>query len=336
MSAPNFASWRHEDSYVREPCLVPRRRRLDAVLVFPHEILVSRAALGLSSRMVVAGHQLEIILPTHGNDARFNAPEGRPIAPQHPVRGSLTEAVLRRFDDDWGYATAPNSFVVRAVRASFLVADERPEVSSIAHAVPAWFRLVEAWLLAWTAGISRRDLASATDATLIVPSGAGSYGEGARVSMTVIGGAPVAEPGQVTGALTRAGRDESLPLEWEMLVAAQQHLSRGDRRRAVIDAGTASEVALSACIRERLKRGRVSAAFQDLAIKGAGGLAGLVDLYLAEVGTISVSKNRIVDRLANRRNLAAHAGVSATAPEAVEALRLARQVVSDVKPLPNP
>ena len=58
-------------------------------------------------------------------------------------------------------------------------------------------------------------------------------------------------------------------------------LAEGDYRRAAIDAGTASEVALASAISEQLEAKGLNQEFIDQTTQGPGGLEKLFSVYLS-------------------------------------------------------
>jgi hypothetical protein len=148
-----------------------------------------------------------------------------------------------------------------------------------------------------------------------------------------------AEPGmsaaQVHAAFGHASTGEELPAEHKLLHASwAAHLEK-DSRRAVIEAGTASEVALASAVRRLLVAQGVSEGFIETAIVNANGVAGLMSLYISLGGELSVSKKKVADRLAQMRNRAAHAGYTPTWEETDAAYKIARSIVLEACPLPG-
>lgn len=108
-----------------------------------------------------------------------------------------------------------------------------------------------------------------------------------------------------------------LPPDHRLLMQAIMALAEGDYRRAAIDAGTASEVALASAMRELLQVKGVNDEFIEQTILRAQGIEGLFTEYLT-LGTpvpvfrnAAVSRGRVMSQLAGVRNGAAHAGPGA-------------------------
>ncbi|MGV9563885.1 hypothetical protein [Streptomyces sp. NPDC003480] len=108
-----------------------------------------------------------------------------------------------------------------------------------------------------------------------------------------------------------------------------------DTRRAVIDAGTSVEVALSLAIAAQLRtRGNPESFINKIIIK-ANGMVGLYELWTSLGNPSAVSKSRITKQLAEIRNPAAHGGKAPTAEQAEKAIEIAREIVYEVCPIPE-
>jgi hypothetical protein len=197
-----------------------------------------------------------------------------------------------------------------------------------------WFDIVRSWLAAWT-GAPVREVGTQYESVIHIPTKDGHMaGSGGRLGMVFVEGVQPASAKQVRGAFARASRRQQLPVEHKLLLEAWIALLEGDHRRAVIDAGTATEVALATAISGQLLRSRVPPNLVDEVIKQANGIAGLATLYLRAGQPLPVSKNRIMSELANTRNEAAHGGRSPSADECVAAVGHARSLVWSAQPLP--
>jgi hypothetical protein len=99
-----------------------------------------------------------------------------------------------------------------------------------------------------------------------------------------------------------------------LLVQAIMALAEADYRRAAIDAGTASEVALASAISELLEAKELNREYIDQTIRRSDGFDALFSLHLSfgRPKPISrnapVSRNAVITQLANVRNDSAHAG----------------------------
>ena len=108
---------------------------------------------------------------------------------------------------------------------------------------------------------------------------------------------------------------------------------RQDRRKAVIDAATAAEVAMATAVRERLASTADEPA-SDQVLRNVRGAVELLDLATALGCSFPVSRGSVMNELAVRRNEAVHAGVEPTIDETRRALDVARAVVHAVSVLP--
>jgi serine/threonine protein kinase len=144
-----------------------------------------------------------------------------------------------------------------------------------------------------------------------------------------------------------AGRDRNefsftpnieLPPDHRFLMQAIMALAEADYRRAVIDAGTASEVALSSALSELLQAKGVPQEFIDHLVLRANGIEGLFTEYLLLGRPAPVSRNKEISRgalmaeLAGVRNKSAHAGTVPSAEEAIRAVELAHSIVTTSHP----
>jgi serine/threonine protein kinase len=124
-----------------------------------------------------------------------------------------------------------------------------------------------------------------------------------------------------------------LPADHRLLMQAIMALAETDYRRASIDAGTASEVALAAAISEELINKGMNTEFIDRTIRIAGGLDGLYSVYRSFGRTLPVSQNKVRANLASVRNDAAHAGRVPSREEATRAVELAHALVTAAHPV---
>jgi serine/threonine protein kinase len=123
-----------------------------------------------------------------------------------------------------------------------------------------------------------------------------------------------------------------LPPEHRLLMEAIMALAETDYRRAAIDAGTASEVALSSAIYNELASKGLNPEFIDRTIRIANGLDGLLSVYRSFGHTVPVSQGNVRANLAGVRNDAAHAGRVPSPEEATRAVELAHVLVTSAHP----
>ena len=129
-----------------------------------------------------------------------------------------------------------------------------------------------------------------------------------------------------------------LPPDHRFLMQAIMALAETDYRRAAIDAGTASEVALSWAISELLHAKGVPQEFVENLIRRANGIEGLFSEYLSLGNPKPVSRDKEVSlealrsQLAAVRNKSAHAGTIPSLEEATRAVELAHSIVTTAHP----
>jgi hypothetical protein len=124
-----------------------------------------------------------------------------------------------------------------------------------------------------------------------------------------------------------------LPTEHRLLMQAIMALAETDYRRAAIDAGTASEVALAAAIFDELTSKDLNTEFIDRTIRTANGLDGLFSLYMSFGYALPVSQGNVRANLATVRNDAAHAGRVPSREAATRAVELAHALVTAAHPV---
>lgn len=129
-----------------------------------------------------------------------------------------------------------------------------------------------------------------------------------------------------------------LPPDHRLLVQAIMALAEDDYRRAAIDAGTASEVALASAISEILEAKELNQEYIDQTIRRANGLEALFSLYLSFGRPMPISRNSpisrntVIKQLASVRNDSAHAGRIPSIEEATRAVELAHALVITAHP----
>jgi serine/threonine protein kinase len=123
-----------------------------------------------------------------------------------------------------------------------------------------------------------------------------------------------------------------LPPEHRILMQAMMALAEADYRRAAIDAGTASEVALASAVQDELMSKGLNSEFIDHTIQTANGLDGLFSVYESFGYALPVSQGNVRANLAGVRNGAAHAGRVPSLEEATRAVELAHALVTAAHP----
>jgi len=123
-----------------------------------------------------------------------------------------------------------------------------------------------------------------------------------------------------------------LPPEHRILMQAIMALAEADYRRAAIDAGTASEVALASAVQDELISKGLNSDFIEHTIRTANGLVGLFSVYQSFGFAPPVSLGNVRANLAGVRNGAAHAGRVPSLEEATQAVELAHALVTAAHP----
>ena len=127
-----------------------------------------------------------------------------------------------------------------------------------------------------------------------------------------------------------------LPPDHRLLMQAIMALAETHYRRAAIDAGTASEVALASAIFDELQEKGLNREYIEHNIRIANGLDGLYSLYLSLGHTLPVSPGNVRANLAGVRNSAAHAGRIPSAEEANRAIEIGSPNLTGAPPAPPP
>lgn len=295
------------------------------------QIDVQDDALGRSHDVRFEGLSGTLTLPV----STAAAPSSRLSTP-----GRRTAASAALFDKDlpWGYRSAPNSSVVQVLRLSLRA--DRPatiaeQVITPGTTLARWCDFFLGWCSVW-------DEARAVTATregshtLICHAGGKSflgYNTGGLARIALSTGVALTHD-QVHEATRRANRGVPLPLEHQLILAAEES-ELLDLRGVVIDATSAVEVAFASSLRAHLQtQGKRSASIEE-SLARAKGVAELADLYCeTKDDVLPVSPGRIRHKIAGPRNRAVHAGVMPSPEESAELLDLARRLVIFLSPVP--
>jgi hypothetical protein len=311
--------------------LVPRRLRVHGVAHFPGALAVRANALGLDTEIRCGDVRVGLWLPEEVDGHLVEPTSGR----------RLRGAVAATFANRWGYRSTTDVYYVEKARATFLItpADrihDAPEFAAIGDGFKRWFLIAAEWLSAWERVPTLFMPSDDGESAFHVEQPVGMAGTGITAGGIVIKGDPACSRSELLSAFGKASAGQRLPPEHRLLLDAQAAVLRGDLRRAVIDAGTATEVALASAIASELGRAGLTAEFIDNVIKNANGVVGLGALYRDLVGALPMSQNRIAGQLAVVRNGAAHGGHEPSPAETTDALKHARDLVRTSRPLPAP
>ena len=318
------------------------------LISFPAPLLIGPDSLGQHLTGTVDGTAIELELPPR--DALYDLGARGDVTHRRAITNNLglPDEVVSRLSEGWG--TVWTNYY--KVNAALLSADdigkvmdpaERPVGFGAASPPPRgfvqqfydWFEIVRYWLAAWT---DVNEFWVGSGFRCVVALGRGDQFGIADRSFQNAGvhyvKATLPTPIQLQSACDYASAREHIPVEYRLILDAENAISAGDFRRAVIDSTTAIEVALAGALAERLRRCRVNQSLIDEIVKQANGVSGLASLYISEGNSIAVSKARLRSEVANLRNLAAHAGKHPTEDQAKTAVGHAKSIVRTVEPLP--
>lgn len=137
---------------------------------------------------------------------------------------------------------------------------------------------------------------------------------------------------QMQAAMDLAATGEPPGTEWLLLRDARSFLMAGEYRRSVIDACTATELALTTLIDRKFSANGTPDAVRKKKFKEHHGLSKLMSLHKKEKASGTLPK-RLVEEVAVPRNKAAHQGATLSEAEAQKAIRTAAEVVEAAFPL---
>lgn len=312
-----------------------RRIRFHGVANFPWLIPAKAETLGALDRIRIEKHSIGIALPVASSEAN-----GAPlVAPLDYRKEPLAEPLLSSSTGSWGYRSSADLYYIAAARASFVLAPETNMATSsefleLSQAFLKWFDIVRYWAAAWTQQ-PLHDTSKPHGSILQIPTSDDLMaGTPVRLGSVFFGATPLSLA-QLRSVFKRASRGDQLPVEHRLLLSARLAQMAKDNRLAVIEAGSAAEIALATAIsNEFQKNQKIDVKFINQTIENANGVAGLVSLYLALDQTLPISKNRVGNELARIRNLAVHGGHIPEDPETQLAVNHASALVQSARPLP--
>jgi HEPN domain-containing protein len=121
------------------------------------------------------------------------------------------------------------------------------------------------------------------------------------------------------------------PAEWLLIRDARSHLNKEEYRRAVIDAATAAELAMTALIDKFLEDANALEPLRKALARSSTNLGGKREvLNLLRPGLLH---KRLQPDLIDKRNGASHRGEQYTREEATAALDIATAIVESAYPL---
>lgn len=137
---------------------------------------------------------------------------------------------------------------------------------------------------------------------------------------------------QTQAAMDFAATGRSPETEWLFIRDAKMYLRAGDHRRAVIDACTATELALTALIDKQFDADKLAPPERKKKFKAHHGISNLVLLHKKTKVPARLPK-KLVEEVGAPRNRAAHQGATLSGATARAAIRAAAQVVEAAFPL---
>lgn len=312
-------------------------RRITPLLSLPAALLVREEVLGSTHSVEIGGVQIGLTFPRI--DPNSISSDWPKLVSGLGDTGVAHNRMVESLNLGWGDRTN-NSWGVRALSAAFDVSTdahprETPEAGTVADNLEAWLTLAREWISAKGSAPMRGDRWN-RDSVVHDLHGHEYWGLGAVIGGVLISGLEGASTEEVRAAFARATRGHRLPTEHRLLLDAGTHLITTDYRRAALDAGTATEVALSSFINYRLQTSNLKPGAIDAIILQANGLVGLYDLAVSLGQELPVSRARLMNELANPRNEAAHRGVAPSGERSARAVVCAREVLAKVTPLAFP
>jgi HEPN domain-containing protein len=205
----------------------------------------------------------------------------------------------------------------------------------------AWLVRAEAWLDAWTGAIRQpvTKIGTPLIRAALPADGGGLAGvaSGGPVPV-VIRGQRWATREEVTAGFAAASDELDIPLAHTIFRRSRVEYYAGEYRLCVIDACSAVETALGAALTAKLRAHRLTSVQTEQLLRLASGIAEAFPVYreLVAAGQAAVSRNRVIDQLANPRNRAVHAGEYLDENVARRAIETAGLIVQEAVPMPHP
>jgi hypothetical protein len=311
-------------------------------------LLVVPECLGQSFQTRTATYELTIKLPElDAPDAcaplrrppwKFNREGEAPTPSVHEEWGTVASTRTRNSDGTW---PAYNAAVRQCIVATTVEAgnDEqfREAARVFAYKLAAWWASVTDWLGVLTGqdfvglGTQQRSILSdgfhawSGDADGIRRASCGS------AVYVVPGPLEVLDRDQLQRAFDLGASEQRPPAEWLLIRDARSLLRARDYRRAVIDAGSATELALTELLDRRLAG--VDPVIRDTLMDRNRGLDRRADLTRAlSAGTVP---NTFAEKLNRPRTRATHGRETITMDQARDALTVATDIVEQAYPLAN-
>ena len=313
----------------------------------PFPFSIATDALTEAFPIQVGGHRAVITFPSA--DGVTGHPELQEPA-WHYTEHDIPQSRLPGAEAFWGtgaiWRTGDTPIAVHINRFRLCIEvdandAETPEIArSVAEAMPAWWRMVGAWIeVLYQQDLSRLGPIAPgvhfTGTTLwtkldrvhggVIPVGS-SLGRFIMVRYTAVDAAGLRR------CIDLAQESGPPPEEWLVIRDARSFFNGYDFRRAVLDAGLVAELSVTRLITERLvSEGRSSASIKRTLRKHRM-LTPLCDYWVSQGGTLPHDYEK---RLIERRNAATHAGQAISRDAARDAVAVAVEIVDQALPLPS-
>ena len=331
LSEPRAVNRSHRSTFrVRHMVGETKRTRVDGIVELRRAIYVCDDALGFGFSANAGVVRLQCQLPIMGSSehgSRLAAP-GRSVARARVVNTTHLS---------WGMREAVDQNAVEAIRISHLAPhpySDHNDLAWLQDSVLRWFETFMDWCRVSTSvGSWSQIVEDGPHLLMVINSGANFLGAGGRSVHVNFNTGNALRSDQIMTAARFADRGEGIPLEHALLLSVDELLAV-DRRRAVIDAVSALEVALSSQLTAKMLNRNMPQSAVELILKQANGISGLVSMYRDMSGVaLPVSKKRIDNEVANIRNLAVHQAKVPTPEEAQIVIRRCRELVDFINPL---
>jgi HEPN domain-containing protein len=322
---------------------------VDSIAWLDTPLWVDQALAGVSYQITLESRRVRLTLPLENvGDAIHSSTRRYPLAPRFP--GTRRPAPLRASRVESGFALpVPDGLLlVTAVRLRIPAEGDLAvesyttwPIARVGTAFGEWLLRAEAWLDAWTGAIRQPVTRIGTPLILAAirtdDGGLAGVGSGGSVPV-VIRGQRWATSEEVTAGFGAASSNLDVPLAHTILRRSLVELYAGDYRLCVIDACSAAEIALGAALTAHLKARGLHDAEAEQLLRVGSGIAEAFRAYrqLVAAGQSAVSRNRIIDQLANPRNRAVHAGEHLDKTVAERAIEIAALLVQEAVPLLRP
>lgn len=315
-------------------------RRIEGIVHFPSPLRCLAQMLG--AELVVSLADINGILALPGSSSPTNdGPFQRWLS---PPPGASSQLLAGRSNEMWGFDGINNDRARAAAKVhaavmyfdlpdSFSDDEVKERGESIGEAYERWLTLFWQWLEALNE-VSYLDPNHRTNKQEIQLRGLmqDGYRQANITSMdvTLIMGLPPASEETLGVAIRLASEDLEVPLEHRLLAEARSALRLGDHRQAILDASTATELALNNSVDRELATSGLTANAQTLLDSAYRMLGNRVKL----AGALGIAlPPRLRERLVEPRNRVMHRGLEVDQSGAVDAVAASAEVIRALSPL---